>query len=83
MVKMISNILRMLCVTAFLGVFLFNVATSINSQDTSRKSQNFIKYEPLSKRSAHSHQNYAPNIIYLGDEGGSGSNTVNLRSRTR
>ena len=79
MVKMISNILRMLCVTAFLGIFLFNVATSINSQESKRRSQNFIKYESLSTRSAHSHQDYAPNVIYLGDDSNKKANVINLR----
>jgi len=81
---MISNILRMICVIAFLGIFLFNIATSINTQESSRKSQNFIKYKPLSERTAHAHQEYAPNIIYLGENNTQqGQNVIKLRSRTR
>lgn len=79
MVKMISNILRMLCVAAFLGIFLFNVATSINSQESRRKSQNFIKFESVAQRSAHSHQDYAPNVIYLGGENDKNTSVINLR----
>lgn len=77
---MISKILRMICVTAFLGIFLFNVATSINSQESHRKSQNFINYKPLNQRmgAAHAHQSYAPNIVYLGDNEVSSSNTIKL-----
>ena len=75
---MISKILRMICVTAFLGIFLFNIATSINSQESHRKSQNFINYKPLNQRAAHSHQSYAPNIVYLGDEEVKSSNTIRI-----
>lgn len=78
---MISKILRMICVTAFLGIFLFNVATNIQAQESHRKSQNFINYKPVSERSAHAHQHYAPNIVYLGDNDVRGKNTVSLRSR--
>ena len=78
---MISKILRMICVTAFLGIFLFNVATSINSQESHRKSQNFINYKTINERSAHAHQSYAPNIVYLGDSDVRGANTIRLQSR--
>ncbi len=78
---MISKILRMICVTAFLGIFLFNIATNINAQESHRKSQNFINYKTVAERSAHAHQSYAPNIVYLGDSEVQGKNMIKLNSR--
>ena len=81
---MISNILRMLGVSAFLGILLFNIATSTNTKSSQKISQGFINYKSLNeRRSVQLHQTYAPNVIYLGDSQQNNSGLVNLRSRAR
>lgn len=81
---MISNLLRMLCVAAFLGILLFNIAQSTNTQSSAKKSQGFINYKSVVERqSVQAHQSYAPNIIYLGDNNPQNTGLVKLRSRTR
>lgn len=81
---MISNLLRMLCVAAFLGILLFNIAQSTNTQSTAKKSQGFINYKLVAERQmVQTHQRYAPNVIYLGDNNTQNSGLVKLRSRTR
>ena len=81
---MISNILRMLGVSAFLGILLFNIATSTNTKSSQKISQGFINYKSVTeRRTVQTHQSYAPNIIYLGDNNPQNSGLVKLRSRTR
>lgn len=81
---MISNLLRMLCVAAFLGILLFNIAQSTNTQSTANKSQGFINYKSVVERQmVQTHQSYAPNVIYLGDNNTQNTGLVQLRSRTR
>ena len=81
---MISNILRMLGVSAFLGILLFNIATSTNTKSSQKISQGFINYKSVTEhRTVQAHQSYAPNIIYLGDDNPQNSGLVKLRSRTR
>lgn len=83
MVKMIPNILRMLCVAAFLGIMLFSLALNTNTRTVYRNNQDFINYKPLnSRRMVHSHQQHAPNIIYLGDDYKS-SDIVSHRLKSR
>lgn len=82
--RMISNLLRMLCVAAFLGILLFSIAQSTNTQSSAKKSQGFINYKSVTeRRTVQTHQSYAPNIIYLGDNNPQNSGLVKLRSRTR
>lgn len=81
---MISNILRMLGLSAFLGILLFVIGINTSNKPSQNITQGFVNYKSLTeRRSIQLHQQYAPNVIYLGENQQNNSGLVNLRSRIR
>ena len=85
MVTMFSNVIRTLCVLAFIGVLLMTWVINAIVQDNIKKesSHGFLHYKTVKQRKMRMKQVYTPNVIYLGDSEQQGSNTIQLRSRIR
>ena len=85
MVTMFSNVIRTLCVLAFIGVLLMTWVINALVQNNIKNDSphGILRYKTVKQRKMRMKQVYTPNVIYLGDSEQQGSNTIQLRSRIR